>query len=142
MGTEERQSEGINTIQGLHLELLRHVQYNSLDGERVVSDLLEWCDLWYSVLPVRMPFCPFKPDDGHYHPYSELGMLRHARWNSWIGDTLYIWTNDNSLPLLRQRIEERWEPSEIGVFSSEADAEMQLEAFHDKHDRVLFLWWD
>src|SRR6266436_4304991 len=104
--TEEQQQADINAIQRLHFELFRRVRYNLLDGERVVGDLLEWHDLWYSVLPTRFPYAFNKQDDRQYHPYTELSMLRHARWESWPADTLYIWTNDEALPQLRQRIEE------------------------------------
>ena len=69
-------------------------------------------------------------------------MLRHVRWESWPADTLYIWTNDEALPHLRQRIEERWEPSEIEVISPETDEEMHFTHLDDEHDRVLFVWWD
>lgn len=140
--TEEHQQANINDVQRLHLELFRRVRYNFLDGERVVCDLLDWHDLWYSVLPTRFPLFFNKPDDKQYHPSTELSMLRHVRWDSWPADTLYIWTNDEALPQLRQRIEERWEPSEIEVISPDADEEMRFTHLDDEHDRVLFVWWD
>ena len=140
--TQEPQQDSINDIQRLHLELFRHVRYNLLDGERVVRDLLDWRDLWYSVLPARFPYFFGKQDDKQYHPYTELSMLRCTRWESWPADTLYIWTNDEALPQLRQRIEERWEPSEIVVISPETDEEMHFTHLDSEHDRVLFVWWD
>ena len=140
--TEKQQQADINAIQRLHFELLRRVRYNLLDGERVVGDLLEWHDLWYSVLPTRFPYAFNKQDDRQYHPYTELSMVRHTRWKSWPADTLYIWTNDEALPQLRQRIEERWEPSEIVVISPDADEEMRFAHLDDEHDRVLFVWCD
>jgi hypothetical protein len=139
---EEHQQESINEIQRLHLELLRRVRYNLMDGERVVSDLLDWRKLWYSALPTRFPSHFNKPDDTEYHPYTELSMLRHARWDSWPADALYIWTNDEALPQLRQHIEERWEPSEIVVISPETDEEMHFAHLDGEHDCVLFVWWD
>jgi hypothetical protein len=54
--TEEPEQQNINDIQRLHFELFRRVRYNLLDGERVVRDLLDWRDLWYSVLPARFPY--------------------------------------------------------------------------------------
>ena len=66
--TEEQQQADINAIQRLHFELFRRVRYNLLDGERVVGDLLEWHDLWYSVLPTRFPYAFNKPDDRHITP--------------------------------------------------------------------------
>lgn len=142
--SEEQQQSDINEIQRLHLELFRRVRYNLLDGERVVDDLLDWRNLWYSVLPARFPH-PYafnKQDRKHYHPYTELGMLRNIRSDSWPADTLYIWTNDEALPELRKRVEERWEPSETEVISPGEDEEMHLTHLDDEHDRVLFVWWD
>jgi hypothetical protein len=138
----EQQQPTINEIQHLHLELFRHVQYNLLNGERIVQDLLAWRNLWYSVLPARFPYMYRTQDDKHYHPVTELSMLRHARWESWPADTLYIWTNVEILPTLQQRIEEGWEASEIVVISPESDEEMQFANLHDEQDRVLFVWWD
>jgi hypothetical protein len=139
--TEEPEQQNINDIQRLHFELFRRVRYNFLDGERVVRDLLDWRDLWYSVLPTRFPYFFSKQDDKQYHSYTELSMLRCTRWGYWPADTLYIWTNDEVLPQLRQRIEERWQASEIEVISPE-DEEMHLMNLDDEHDRVLFVWWD
>lgn len=140
--TEKRQQEHINDVQHLFFELFRRVRYNLLDGERVVRDLLEWHDLWYSVLPTRFPYSFNTQKEKQYHPYTELSMLRHVRWESWPADTLYIWTNDIALPQLRQRIEEHWEASEIEVISPEADEEMHFSHLDDEHTRVLFVWWD
>lgn len=140
--TENQEQASINEIQRLHLELFRHARFNLLDGERVVRDLLAWRDLWYSVLPTRFPYSFNTQDDKQYHPYTELSMLRHVRWESWPADTLYIWTNDEALLQLRQRIEERWEPSEVEVISPDADEEMRFTHLDDEHDRVLFVWWD
>ena len=53
-----------------------------------------------------------------------------------------IWTTDKALPELRQRIEERWEASEIVVILPAEDEEMSLAHLDDEHDRVLFVWWD
>lgn len=139
---EERQQEDINDVQHLFFELFRHVRYNLLDGERVVRDLLDWHDLWYSVLPTRFPYSFNTQKEKQYHPHTELSMLRTIRWESWPADTLYIWTNDTALPQLRQRIEARWEASEIVVISPWADEEMLFSHLDDEHDRVLFVWWD
>jgi hypothetical protein len=138
---KEHQQPLINDIQHLHFELFRRINYNLLDGERVVRDLLEWRDLWYSVLPVRFP--SFFPDSEtmEYQPHTEIGMLRTTRWNSWPADTLYIWTNEESLPPLQQRIEERWMASEMDVIMPDA-REMRFANVGDKQDRVLCVWWD
>jgi hypothetical protein len=57
---EEQAQPNINDIQHLHFELFRRIRLNLLDGEHVVSDLLEWRDLWYSVLPMRFPYPSYK----------------------------------------------------------------------------------
>ncbi len=69
-------------------------------------------------------------------------MLRNVRGEMWPADTLYIWTNDEVLPQLRQRIEERWQPSEVVVISPDTDREMRFANLNSEHDRVLFVWWD
>jgi hypothetical protein len=51
-------------------------------------------------------------------------------------------TNDEALPQLRQRVEERWQPSEVVVISPARDEEMRFSHLDDEHDRVLFVWWD
>ena len=94
------------------------------------------------MLPTRFPYSFVEQDDLQYHPYTELAMLRHVRWDSWPADTLYIWTNDEALSQLRQRIEEHWEPSEIEVISPDTDEAMRLMHLGGEHDRVLFVWWD
>lgn len=137
----EKQQEPINDIQHLYFELFRRIRYNLLDGERVVNDLLEWRNLWYSVLPVRFPSFFPSSEDEEYHPHVEIGMLRCTRWNTWPADTLYIWTNKEALPILRQRIEEHWKPSEIDVTMPDAQ-EMRFANLRNEADRVLFVWWD
>ena len=54
----------------------------------------------------------------------------------------YIWINNEALPELRKRVEERWEPSEVVVLSPGEDDEMHLTLVDDEHDRVLCGWWD
>jgi|GEM_PF-1544898 len=143
MEEQDRASElpetGINTIQQLHFELFRRTRYNLLDGERVVQDLLAWRDLWYSVFPTRFPYFFKHPNAQEYHPYTEMAMLRHIRYDSWPPDILYIWTNDEALPELRKRIEERWEASEITVILPEEE-ELQVAHMDDEHGMVLCVW--
>lgn len=53
---QKQQYGPINDVQRLYFELLRRVRYNLLDGESVVHDLLDWHDLWYSVIAARLPY--------------------------------------------------------------------------------------
>ena len=121
----------------LYFELLRRVHYNLLDGESVVRDLLDWHDLWYSVRATRLPI----PSRQENRPQADLSLLRTTRWNSWPADTLYIWTNEETVTQLQRLIEERWQPSEVEVLLPETVELINANLF-DPHDRVLFVWWD
>lgn len=134
--SQEQQREPINDVQQLYFELIRRIRYNLLDGESVVRDLLDWRDLWYSVIAARLPF----PVKAGRLPI-DLSLLRTMRWNDWPADTLYIWTSDETVIQLQRLIEERWQPSELEVFLPE-DIEMANANLHDEYDRVLFVWWD
>ena len=135
--SQELGRKPINDVQHLYFELLRRVHYNLLDGASVVRDLIDWCDLWYSVTATRLPF-PNHGENGHY---IDLSLLRTTRWNDWPADTLYIWTSDEAVTQLQHLIEEHWQPSEIEVILPEA-IEMANANLFDPHDRVLFVWWD
>lgn len=132
-----QQFSSLNEIQRLQLELLRHTRYNLLDGERVVNDLLEWRDLWHSAIAGRLPTFPEKKGALHI----ELVLLRTTRWEQWPVDMLYIWTNDEHIETLRQRIKERWEADEIGEYTPDEE-EMHWANIRNPHDRVLWVWWD
>src|SRR5258705_207751 len=83
-------------------------------------------------IPSTLP--KYKEEDHQSQSYTELGMLRNPRWGSWPADTLYIWTNDEAFPQLRQRIEERWEASEIVEILPDVDEEMRFANLDDEHD--------
>lgn len=133
---EELQHKPINDVQRLYFELLRRVRYNLLDGERIVRDLLEWRDLWYSVTAARLPF----PIEQNCLPI-DLSLLRTTRWNDWPADTVYIWTNDEHVTQLKELIEERWQASEIAVLLPN-DVELINANLFEEDNRVLFVWWD
>lgn len=133
---QEQQPFTVNDIQHLHFELLRRVNYNLLDGEKVVQDLLDWHDLWYSAIATRLPL-PLGDQTTHTH----LSLLRTTHGNYWPVDTLYIWTNDEAVIQLQQRIKERWQPDEVEVLLPDV-VEMTYAHLDDEHDRVLFVWWD
>jgi hypothetical protein len=134
---QKQQHELINDVQRLYFELLRRVRYNLLDGESVVHDLLDWHDLWYSVIAARLPY----PSTQENRLPIDLSLLRTTRWNDWPVDTLYIWTNDEAVSQLQCLIEEHWQASEIEVFLPE-DVELINANLSDAHNRVLFVWWD
>ncbi len=134
---QEQQANLINEVQHLYFELLLRVRYNLLDGESVVRDLIDWRDLWYSVVATRLPY----PGTQENRLPIDLSLLRTTRWNDWPADTLYIWTNEEALPQLQRLIEERWQASEIEVLLPE-DVELIMANLSDAHNRVLFVWWD
>ena len=127
----------LNEIQRLQLELLRRVRYNWLNGERVVNDLLELRELWYSVIASN----PSTLFIGHEGLQTDLMLLRATRYEQWPVDTVYIWTRIEHSATLRQRIEERWEASEIDEYTPDEKG-MSLASMRDPHDRVLCIWWD
>lgn len=135
--SREEQHQTISDIQRLQFELLRTTQYNLLDGENVVRDLMKWRDLWYSVIATRFPLLSGQEDG----PHAELALLRTTRWNSWPVDTLYIWTSDEAVAELQRLVEERWQPSETEVLLPESMA-MTFANLSGKDNRVLFVWWD
>ena len=132
-----QEHQPVNDVQHLYFELLRRVRFNLLDGESVVRDLLDWHDLWYSVIATRLPI----PSRQENRPQADLSLLRTTRWNSWPADTLYIWTNEETVTRLQRLIEERWQPSEVEVLLPETVELINANLF-DPHDRVLFVWWD
>jgi len=136
---QERRHPPINDVQRLLFELLRQAHYNLLNGTQVVDDLLKWRDLWYSVLPFRLPY----PSDGNGSPRLsvELALLRTTRGNQWPVDSVYIWTRDDTVEQLHRLIEERWQASDIGVLTPDAQ-EMTFANLRASYDRVLFVWWD
>jgi len=134
---QKQQHKLINDVQRLYFELLRGVRYNLLDGKSVVQDLLDWRDLWYSVIAARLPY----PSTQEYRLPIDLSLLRTTRWNEWPIDTIYIWTNDEMVSQLQRLIEERWQASEIEIFLPE-DVELINANLSDASNRVLFVWWD
>ena len=135
--SQDQQHEPLNDVQHLYFELIRRIRYNLLDGESVVRDLLDWRDLWYSMVAARLPTPVSQPD----RLPIDLSLLRTTRWNDWPADTLYIWTNDEAVVHLQKLVEERWQPSEVGIFLP-GDIEMVYANLHHEHARVLFIWWD
>ena len=133
----QEQPNPINEIQDLYFQLFRRSRFNLLDGERVVRDLLEWRNLWYSVIAARLPY----PSEQKNRLSIDITLLRATRWNDWPADILYIWTNEENLSKLQRLVEERWEASEVGVLVPE-DEEMMMANLSDEDNRVLYVWWD
>ncbi len=132
--------DSINEIQRLQFEMFRHTRYNLLDGEAVVRDLLQWRNLWFSVISTRLPM-PI-PESETLVSMSELALLRTTYWNDWLADLLYIWTDDKNVEQLQKLIEERWQADEVSVLTTE-DLEVRYSNLgHNEENRILFVWWD
>jgi hypothetical protein len=129
-------------IQALYFELIRTIRYNTLDGERVVKQLLEWRGLWDSVVADRQPTPRLeRTTDNQYNVYPPLSLLRTTRYGDWPADTFYIWTDQERLPRLQMLIEEHWQASEIELID-QADVAFMFHGFYRPHHRVLMVWWD
>ena len=100
-----------------------------------MRDLLEWRDLWYSVIVARLPY----PSTQENRLPIDLSLLRTTRWNDWPADTVYIWTNDEYVTQLKKLIEERWQASEIAVLLPD-DVELINANLFEEDNRVLFVW--
>jgi len=132
----------LTRIQALYLELIRTIRYNELDGGRVVGQLLEWRDLWDSVIADRLPMPRPEPAArDQYGVYPPLSLLRTTRYGDWPADTLYIWTDQERLPRLQRLIEEHWQASEIELIDQQ-DVAFMFHAFYRPGHRVLTVWWD
>ena len=134
---QKQQHEPINDVQHLYFELLQRARFNLLDGESVVRDLIDWRDLWHSVIAARLPY----PSTQENRLPIDLSLLRTTRWNDWPADTVYIWTNDEHVTQLKKLIEERWQASEIAVLLPD-DVELINANLFEEDNRVLFVWWD
>src|SRR5438105_4490188 len=94
---------GLTHIQALYFDLIQTINYNELNGFQVVEDLLQWRDLWYSVIADRQPYPRLgAPRPGQYGVYPPLALLRTTRYDEWPADTIYIWTDAEQLPRLRR----------------------------------------
>ncbi len=132
----------ITRIQALYFELIKTIRYNELDGERVVTDLLRWRDLWDSVIADRQLTPRLGPTtEFQYNVYPPLSLLRTTRYDDWPADTLYIWTDDERLPRLRNLIGEQWQGCAIDLVDQE-DVAVMFHGFYRPEHRVLELWWD
>src|SRR2546427_13029060 len=64
-------------IQALYFELIRTIQYNTLNGAQVVEDLLQWRALWDSVIADRQPSQRAGPTTAdRYNVYPHPALLR------------------------------------------------------------------
>jgi hypothetical protein len=129
-------------VQALYFDLIRTIRYNLLNGSQVVEDLLQWRDLWHSVIADRQPYPRLGPPrHDQYGVYPPLSLLRTTRFDDWPADTVYIWTDSERLPRLRRLIEEHWQGCDISEVE-QGDVEVSFGGMAGASDRVLEVWWD
>ncbi|MBI4672232.1 MAG: hypothetical protein HY741_11285 [Chloroflexi bacterium] len=123
------------TVQDVQLELIRRLNYNALDGERVVKDLLAHRELWRAAMIDR--FCFSRPGK---LPALGLLKLRDLPDNFWNADTLYVLTpNSESAHKLAQLAEE-W-GGMVLVHKDREDIESALGGYgYDA--AIVSVWWD
>src|SRR5260370_34837330 len=108
---QKQQHKPINDVQRLYFELLQRARFNLLDGESVVRDLIDWRDLWDSVIAARLPY----PCTQENRLPIDLSLLRTTRRDDGPADILYSWTNYESWPQLHLLIEKRSEAVRHGL---------------------------
>ncbi len=64
--------------------------------------------------------------------FNELSVLLTLRFGDYPFDTLYIWTTHQALPILRQRIEQRWQASKIAVMRFKGSCELFSKSLVDR----------
>lgn len=133
----EKEGLPINEIQRLQFELLRRVEYNELDGARVVADLLEWRELWYAAFGDRCAASTGK----RYEQVVDLIRLRDLPRNFWNVDIVFIWTDSDKVDHLKTMIKQRWRADAIDLLSQE-EMERYMMSTIGKDDRVIAVWWD
>ena len=123
-----------NAIQDLQLRLIELVEYNELDGKRVVKDLVRDRDLWRAVIIDR---------EGTAERIN-LIKLRDLPQGIWNVDTLFLLPEkgrENELETLART----WKADEIDwIGGEEASAMLGGAGFDDPSNprRVLRIWWD
>lgn len=108
MPTELKESK----IQDIHLELIRRVKFDSLNGPQIVLDLEKHRELWQAVFIDR--------------PHNVEIKLRDLPENVWNVDTIYILSSgqdDKRLNLLAKS----WQSDKIAWIENK---------------KILSIWWD
>jgi hypothetical protein len=142
--TLERVGEAIPitdaTVQELQLELLRRTSFNMLNGERIARSLLAHRDLWRSVMFDRKPYWTIYYE--HLSP-SWLIKMRDMQYNIWNADCLFILTDVEKLPRMREVIEtEEW-CGDVEIYDNKDDVERALGTGREKvQSAIIVVWWD
>ncbi len=129
-------SLGEATVQDLHLELLRRVKRNLLDGERVANDLLAHRDLWHAVLLDTLGL------DGDGVGFAQLIKLRDMKGNFYNVDTLYVLAVSEAAAQKIAEYEEAWRADATEILDLEKTEKALGAHGFDDHLRIVEMWWD
>jgi hypothetical protein len=128
------------TVQEIQLELLRRTTMNALEGESVLSSLLQHRDLWLAVLLAR----PGLPDYSEPRHLRTAGLikLRDRDKNFWNADTLFILTQTRAQANQLARIikKEVW-GGEVWVAKDREEIDRALGVGRLEYGLVT-VWWD
>jgi hypothetical protein len=129
------------SVQDIQLELIRRTQFNAMDGERIITSLLQPRDLWLAVLLDR----PGLPDATDFSPLLTDGLikLRDLPDNLWNTDTLFILTRTREQARRLERIieEEEWGADEVHVYEDQQQIGRALGTGREQFGLVS-VWWD
>ena len=128
------------TVQDIQLELLRRTQFNALDGERVVSSLMQHRELWWAALLDR-PGVPNYSEPSHLL-MSGLIKLRDLPDNLWNADTLFLLTKTSAQAAQLAKIieDEDW-GGEVYLHDDREEIDRALGTGRDDYG-LISVWWD
>lgn len=113
-------------IQELHLELIKQIRRNRMDGQQIAKDLLNHRSLWTSVISGRF-----------YH--QDLVHLRDMDMDVWNVDSLAIYSSQRNNRKLEE-IVDTWNPDSIDWIEEEDASDLLGTSTEKEH--LLFIWWD
>jgi|GEM_PF-2542884 len=96
-GVDDKAASAITEAQAHMFALLRTVDYNSFDGNKVVDDLLRWRHLWEAV---TAGWCSYSTGN-RFEAVCDLHSLIYLPENLWMVDTVHLLTSGIDDPLLR-----------------------------------------
>ncbi len=130
-------SLGEASIQELHLELLRRVERNLLDGARVADDLLAHRALWHAALLDTSGL-----DGDGVAGYPQLIKLRDMRGNFYNVDTLYVLAVNEAAAKRIVEFQEAWLADTADILDL-THTEKALGSYGRDDDwRIVVMWWD
>jgi hypothetical protein len=121
----------METIQDLHLELIKRVWFNECEGKKIYKDLVENRDLWISCMMTR--------EDHHHGWIPNLIALRDMKDDYYNVDTLFILVKDKNDKRILE-LTKKWDADTASYLNDDAN-KMALGTSHPEGS-VLKIWWD